>query len=180
MPYTRAMEDTRSGTCPYCERPTGGLIKHMRACRAKEAAGRALRAAAHADGREPVNGVGDLALARLLEALEGGAPVYPAGSMTQWSAPTLPRWPHGPLSATVNEAIRTGLARIATEHTGAHTVRTHLAAAPVHKRSNRRPHLPACIAGQLSPPLDGPERRWRLIDELIYVDCQACVDVVSR
>lgn len=160
--------------CPHCGRPSGWLERHVGACRRDTAL--AARAAAHADETsEWQNGVTDLDVARLILALERGTLIHPTASMTQWAAPAGSplRAPHRPLNATVNEAIRVGLALTVTERLGPSRTLTRLAAAPVHARNPRRPLLPAC------QDLPSP-RYWRLLDDLTLVDCQACIDRINR
>lgn len=163
--------------CPVCGRETGSLGKHRPACERDHRL--AARAAAHADEEHVYSdGVTDLDIARLILALERGALIHPTASMTQWAAPAGSplRAPKRPLNATVNEAIRVGLCRVATEPTGPSAVRVRLAPAPVHARSEVRPLMPACQVFSLPQP----DRYWRLLDDLTLVDCQGCIDRISR
>lgn len=160
--------------CPSCGRTSGWLERHIGACRRDKAL--AARAAAHADEEHAYrDGVTDLDVARLILALERGTLIHPTASMTQWAAPAGSplRAPHRPLNATVNEALRVGLCRVAVEHPRPSVALSRLAAAPVHARNPRRPLQPACIA-----VLSGT-RYFRLLDDLTLVDCQGCIDRIN-
>ena len=184
--------------CDVCERETGNLARHRPACarRAGEVVSttnlsdadriKVIRAGCHATAEVMLDrdaqlreGVTDLDVARVLLALEGGALIIPGPrNSTRWMAP------HGsPLRAmdgtyerrslnrVVGEMIRLGLAYVATQRTGPSSFRRFLAPALVHARGGRG--RPAC---------GGPTttiKRFRLVDELTLVDCQACVDALS-
>jgi len=163
--------------CPSCGKPSGWLERHIGVCRRDMAL--AARAAAHADEEHIYNnGVTDLDIARLLLAVERGTLIHPTASMTQWAAPAGSplRAPHRPLNATVNEAIRVGLCRVAVDRTAPAIARTRLAAAPVHARNPRRPTIPRCLDAVLYARTDA---YFRLLDDLTLVDCQGCIDRVN-
>jgi hypothetical protein len=163
--------------CPHCGRASGWLERHIDTCRRDAAL--AARAAAHADEAHVYrNGVTELDMARLILALERGTLIHPTASMTQWAAPAGSplRAPHRPLNATVNEAIRVGLCRVAVEHPRPSVAVTRLAAAPVHARNPRRPTIPRCLDAVLYARTDA---YFRLLDDLTLVDCQGCIDRIN-
>jgi hypothetical protein len=169
----------RAGRCPLCGRETGNPGRHVPACERD----RALIARAGAHAAEPASlhpyarlqhGVTDLAVARLLRGLETGAEVYPEGR--GWKARR--ESPLGRLSAlerVVNECIRTGLVHTATERTGPAAWRTWLVPAITHAHHPEDRNRPGCLAD-----ITAGIKRWRLLDDLTLVDCQACVDALGE
>jgi len=168
-----------AGHCPLCGRETGNTTRHVPACERD----RALIERAGAHAAEPASlhpyarfqhGVTDLAVARLLRGLETGVEVYPEGR--GWKARG--ESPLGRLSAlerVVNECIRVGLAHTATERTGPAAWRARLVPAPTHARHPEDGNRPACLADY-----SAGIKRWRLLNDLTLVDCQACVDALSE
>lgn len=165
--------------CPHCRIPTGNLDQHSRYCTEpanQEAARLALLAGLHAASpvtlapaarfRPPID---DLAVARLMRALEAGTLVTRGGTMG-WTTPGSRNLLRGDLAVTVAECLRTGLVVLTTLSAG--PVRFDLVLpGPVHARSSADPRWPACR--------DTTALRHRLIggDLIRHVTCEACLDV---
>lgn len=192
-----------SATCDVCGREVGNLPSHRRACARKagqvpatgpiteEELGLIERAGsfAVADGvldhdRQLQRGVTDLDVARLLLALDQGAEIIMSGRTDRWVAPTGSplkgmdgRYERRSLSKVVNEAIRLGLAFVATDHPDGipALVRTFLVPCLTHLRSRFNPLAPTC-----SRPTNSI-KRYRLLNAsaLALVDCQACRDIAA-
>ena len=164
-------------TCPGCSITTSNLNRHALVCTApySTTAGR-LRLLAGLHGATPetlapearfANGVTDLAVARLLYALEGGTLVLQRGD--SWTAPFAPRLLYSALPAVAREAVRTGLAVPALAVAGRHSWPV-LAPGPVHLRAAASLSRPACG--------DVAALRHRLIGGGYsdMVTCEACLD----
>lgn len=185
----------RAGTCDICGRLTGSLSKHRPACARRS--GRLplatpvtmteealiLRAGTHAMHQHLLSpqarlqgGVSDLHVARLIHHLEKGGSVLPSPSWRSWvleGADEKKLWRKPSITRVVQECLRLGLVRTATELTAPSVYRTQVVPALTHARSGTDHTRPACRA------YDPHTLRWRLLDRdhLMYVDCQACLDV---
>jgi hypothetical protein len=182
------------GVCNVCKRETGNLPRHRPACarlHGRPALGINLtpedealirRAGTHAAHEHTLpaaqrwhGGVNDLDVARLVFQLERGLMIVPSHGGRTW-VPLEPM-PAMRMSLTgiVNEALRLQVVRHGTERTGASAYRTFLTPAVTHARSAAAPGRPACGLHRMGPV------RWRLLDsdDLMYVDCQGCMDQVS-
>lgn len=186
-------------TCDVCGRSTGNLARHRPACAKRNGdpitattnlperdRNEIIWAGAHAAAeitldwdQQYQDGVTDLDMARLLRGLDQGALIVPSRNINRWRSegPSPLRSERGyarrALTTVVNEAVRLGLAFIQRDRTGPATWRTYVASAPVHMRSRFNRARPAC---------GGPNttiKRYRLVDDLTLVDCQACVDLSS-
>lgn len=173
----------KSGTCPRCHRPTGGIKTHARFCLAPEptpADQRAiLRAGAHAAAETVLRpaqrflyGVTDLDVTRVMHKLEQGTHLTLDG-MGRWrassgSAPE--RLGARTLSTVVQEMIRTGLVRHWRDREG-----DRLIPAKVHLRNSEHRTTSACLfTGENMGPM-----RSRLVDDLVLVDCLDCEQAVA-
>lgn len=169
-----------SGICPSCHRECGNLVLHVPACERKYRQFYAHateqdwmvveRAAAHCgpDIPEPlqfVRAVSDLDVARVLLSMERGTEIVQGGPK-RWMAMDGSPLNRTSLSRTVDEMIRTGLARGVSERLSLNLVKVTLSAAPVHLRSPQ---------GRLSPLCEAPGLRFRLVDHPDLADCPACL-----
>lgn len=188
------------GVCDICHREVGHVPKHRKSCALKH--GKPVltgpptqaeldlieRAGAHAQAETTLDhdrrfqkGVTDLDVARVLHFLDRGGEIIAQPKANTWLAPAgSPLKAEGTytrrnLSVVVNEAVRLGLAYVATERTGPATWLTYIAPSLVHLRSRFNRHAPACSRPQNSI------KRYRLLDQahLSLVDCQGCVDIAS-
>jgi hypothetical protein len=181
-----------TGTCDICQRPTGNLPMHRPACARDH--GRlplaepislkeeelVFRAGLHAvppgalhPSEQLRRGVSDLDVARLVHQIERGNIIYPSTTHKTWrSTGPVPRGRRA-LSTVVSEALRLGIVHPVVEHSSLYVYRTRLEAAPTHARRRGTANRPAC--GLLSVRV----WRWRLLDadRLMFVDCQACLDL---
>jgi len=176
--------------CDVCGRATGNLAKHRPACArlygrvpapvplTRDEDALILRAgthAVHANLLPPESllqgGVRDLDIARLVHYVERGGLVWP--NARTWKADGMPAMRRPSLTLVVNEALRLGIVKPITVRTGPGVYRTLLAAASTHARSAYVSWLPACGRQDLHA------LRYRLLDRdhLMYVDCQACLDM---
>jgi hypothetical protein len=132
-----------------------------------------LRAGAHALAVENTpaltrfrNGVTDEDAARLIHQIERGARIVMATSGRSWHA--VPRRAtRAPLTRIVDECLRLGLVYVQSEPTGPSTRRLSLAASITHYR--RAPGKTLCSMSSTAPYF-----RYRLLDDIGLVDCQAC------
>jgi hypothetical protein len=180
--YTRAMTVTqlhpygrRSGICPECRTEIGNLPVHVPKCRARFEAFYAEadentwrqteRAAAHSVAGESFrDGVTDLDVARVLLAIERGAQIV-AGGPSRWFCETGNPLNRTSLARTVDEMIRTGLARASSAPVGRDYYSVTLIPAPVHLRSRRDALRARCGNSSL---------RLRRVDHLELIDCGTC------
>src|SRR6185503_7723511 len=180
--YSRAMASIEPSTaphvgqCPFCHRETGNVTRHVPACERDRAL--IARAGAHAAEPESLHpyarlqrGVSDLDVARLLRGLETGVEVYPHHN-TYRARGNLPL---GALGRVVSECLRLGLVHGQTERTGPASWKAWLVPAPTHARHPEDGNRPACLADY-----SAGIKRWRLLNDLTLVDCQACVDALSE
>jgi hypothetical protein len=169
-----------SGICPSCHRECGNLVLHVPACRKRYEAfyARATeqdwmmveRAAAHCSPNLPealqfVRSVGDLDVARVLLSMERGTEIVQGGPK-RWMAMDGSPLNRTSLSRTVDEMIRTGLARGVSERLSLNLVKVRLSAAPVHLQSTQ---------DRLSPSCEVQGLRFRLADHPDLADCPACL-----
>jgi hypothetical protein len=182
------------GTCDVCGKQTGNLARHRPSCARKagepvstrnlsekeralviRGGGHAMAEAALEPEARLKEGVTDLEVAILLAALEDGLRIHPSRTLTRWTAvggsplKVGTRYIRRGLSTVVNEALRLGLVHLVAERTGPAMVLTYLVPAIVHAHGDR-PGEPLC--GRPSTTI----KRYRLVADLVYVDCQACVD----
>jgi hypothetical protein len=177
-PYGRG-----SGICPSCHRETGNLVLHVPACQKRYDAfyARATeqdwmiveRAAAHCAPDIPeslqfVKAVSDLDVARVFLAMQRDTQIQQGGPRRWYAVPMKGEGPlnRTQLSRTVDEMIRTGLARAVSQRLSLNLVKVTLSAAPVHLRSPQ---------GHLSPLCGVTGLRFRLVDHPDLADCPACL-----
>lgn len=166
----------RKTRCPVCRVPVVGGI-HIQRCKPGTEAelDRVLRAGAHGaheeDLPEPARflpPVDDLAVARLLAALENGVRVEPGGPAGWRASSAAVREPGTRrLGEIVREAIRVGLVRMSEVYENG-TWAIQVVPAPVHALGSAGP-----VCG------DRSVLRYRVLGrELIrLVDCERCMDV---
>jgi hypothetical protein len=165
-----------AGHCHHCGRETGNVTRHLPRCEREQAI--IIRAGAHAADPEALHpsarlrrDVTDLAVAVLLRALENGIRVWPEGDT--WKSTE--KMPLGALRRTVNECLRLGLVHTHGERTGPSSWNLWLVPAITHAHHPEDRNHPACLADAVAGI-----KRWRLLDDLTLVDCQACVDALSE